>query len=124
MKRSSGGLMHCLTAAANTAAGIRHAFRTETAVRQEFLMLLFALPSAWFLASGPWQAVALVASVMLVLAVELLNTCIEKICDHVTPDLHPTIKVVKDMGSAAVFFALCIAGLVWVCAFLERIGAF
>ncbi|HEY8580877.1 MAG TPA: diacylglycerol kinase [Beijerinckiaceae bacterium] len=124
MKRSRDGWTHAIAAAFDTAAGLSHALRSETAVRQEMILLALAVPLAWFLASGPWQAVALIASVLLVLAIELLNTCVEKLCDHVTPDLHPTIKAVKDMGSAAVFFALCIAGLVWGCAFLERVGAF
>ena len=55
-------------------------------------------------------------------AVELLNTSIEKLCDHVTPQIHPTIKIVKDMGSAAVLCALLIAGLVWLAALAERLG--
>ncbi len=41
---------------------------------------------------------------LLVLCVELLNTAIEKLCDHVTPARHPDIGAIKDVASAA---ALC-----------------
>ncbi|MDB5572400.1 MAG: diacylglycerol kinase [Hyphomicrobiales bacterium] len=106
----------------NTCAGLSHAVRTERAVRQETLVLLMAVPLAYLVGAGPWQRVALVASVLLVMAVELLNTCIEKLCDHVTPERHPTIKIVKDMGSAAVFCAICVAGLIWLAALAERLA--
>ena len=66
--------------------------------------------------------VALIGVVLLLLAVELLNTCIEKLCDHVTPAIHPQIKVVKDMGSAAVLATLLIAVGVWLAAIAQRLG--
>jgi diacylglycerol kinase (ATP) len=91
-------------------------------VRQEAFALAFAVPLAFVVSVGVWQFVALVSVVLLVMAVELLNTSIEKLCDHVTPQIHPTIKIVKDMGSAAVLCALLIAGLVWLAALAERLG--
>jgi diacylglycerol kinase (ATP) len=47
------------------------------------------------------------------MAVELLNTAIEKLCDHVTPERHEQVRAIKDMGSAAVFCALALAALLW-----------
>jgi diacylglycerol kinase len=52
-----------------------------------------------------------------VLCTELINTAIENLCDHVTPALHPQIKVIKDIAAAAVLVmaicALAIAVLVF-----------
>ena len=42
---------------------------------------------------------------MLVLSLELMNTAIEKICDLISKDIHPVIKVVKDISAAAVLIA-------------------
>lgn len=36
-----------------------------------------------------------------VLATEALNTAIEELCNHVTPEEHPRIGKVKDLGSGA-----------------------
>jgi diacylglycerol kinase (ATP) len=96
--------------------------RTERAVRQEAVALAVALPLSLIVGDGLWQRVALVGVVLLVLAVELLNTAIEKLADHVTSELHPQIAIVKDLGSAAVFCALALAGLVWLAALAERFG--
>ena len=53
--------------------------------------------------------------------VELLNTAGEKLSDHVTPEHSQAIKVVKDLGSAAVLLTLTLAFLVWVGALVVRI---
>ena len=116
------GLAALVAAFRNSRAGLSHALRTERAVRQEAAALLAAAPLAFLVGAGLWQRVALVGVVLLVLAVELLNTAVEKLADHVTPELHPQIGVVKDLGSAAVFCALALAGLVWLAALAERLG--
>ncbi len=106
----------------NTCAGLSHALRTERAVRQEALVLVVAIPLALLIGTGIWQRVAMIGSILAVMAIELLNTCAEKLCDHVTPERHPQIKIIKDMGSAAVFCALVLAGMIWLAAVLERLG--
>ena len=108
----------------NTCAGFGFAYKSEQAIRQEIFLLFMAIPLGVVLTPGVWQYAAMIGSLLLLLAVELLNTCAEKLCDHVTPDRHPQIKVVKDMGSAAVFCAATIAGLVWLTAVAERLGFF
>jgi carbon starvation protein len=65
---------------------------------------------------------SLIGVVLLLMALELHNTAIEKLSDHVTPAHHPDIGRVKDMGSAAVGVALAIAGFTWLLALAERIG--
>ena len=83
----------------NSAAGWRYALRNEKAVRQEVVVL--AAVAAGGLLSSPttigtawrWSA-----SWCIVLAVEFLNTAIEKLADHVRPEIHPEIKIVKDLG--------------------------
>ena len=46
---------------------------------------------------------------------------VEKLSDHVTPEHHQAIKVVKDLGSAAVFCALVLAVAVWAAALYVRV---
>lgn len=106
----------------NSCAGLSHALRTERAVRQEFVVLLAGVPLCFLVAQQGWLRLALVLSLVAIICVELLNTCIEKLCDHVTPDLHETIKVIKDMGSGACFCAQAIAAILWLAALATRLG--
>jgi diacylglycerol kinase (ATP) len=115
-------LLRLLYATRNSWNGLVAAARTEKAIQQELWLLLLAIPLAFLVASDAWRRVALIGVMLLLLVVELLNTALEKLSDHVTPDLHPSIGFVKDLGSAAVFFALLIAGMVWLVAVAERFG--
>ncbi len=91
-------------------------------MRQEILLLLVSVPLAFLLSNHYWYRALLVGSILAVISIELLNTCVEKICDHVTPVIHPEVKAVKDMGSAAVLFAFFGAGIFWLVSLLARIG--
>jgi len=86
------------------------------AFRLEIAALVLAVPLAFLFAAEAWKRLALIAVVMLVLIVELLNTAIEKLSDHVTPTNHPAIGRVKDMGSAAVGLTILLAGATWLLA--------
>ncbi|MDQ0394268.1 diacylglycerol kinase [Labrys monachus] len=105
----------------NSAAGLAHACRRELAVQQEVVVLLVALPVCLFVTENWWKRLALIGVLLIVLMAELLNTAIEALADHVTPEHHPHIRIVKDLGSAAVFMALTLAGLTWILALAERL---
>ena len=53
----------------------------------------------------------------LLLAVEIINTAIEKLCDKVTTDINPEIKNIKDLSSAAVFVVLLILIITFLASF-------
>jgi undecaprenol kinase len=97
-------------------AGLRHALRGERSFRTQLLLLLVVImvlaylqpPAVW------WALVSLCGAG--VLAAELFNTAIEHLADHVRPDLHPQIRMVKDcaavlcaaLGSLGVAIALVV----------------
>ena len=106
----------------NSRNGLAFAIRSEQAIREELIALLIALPLAWLIGATPMRSVELVGAVLFVLAIELLNTAIEKLADRLTTDHDPQIGRVKDLGSAAVGVALIAAGLFWLFAVAERMG--
>jgi diacylglycerol kinase (ATP) len=111
-----------LRATINSWRGILAAARSEAAFREELVALALSVPLAFLIASGAWKRLALIGVILLLLAVELLNTAIEKLSDHVTATHHPDIGRIKDMGSAAVGVALAIAGFTWLVALAEWLG--
>jgi diacylglycerol kinase (ATP) len=106
----------------NSWNGLRFAFRSERAFREEVAALVLALPLAWLIGVSPARRLEMIAVILLVIVAELLNTAIEKLADGLTAERDEQIGHVKDMGSAAVGVALVIAGLVWLYALAERIG--
>lgn len=109
-------------ASVNSWNGLRAVFHSEAAFRLELIVLLLAIPLAFVVGAGGWQRLTLIASVVLVLVVELLNTAVEKLADRVTLQQDPAIKFAKDAGSAAVGLMLLIAGAIWSYALAERLG--
>jgi diacylglycerol kinase (ATP) len=90
-----------------------YAFEEESAFRQELFLLVVLSPIALFLPISPLEKCALIASLILVLVVELLNSSVEAAIDRISFDHHDLSKRAKDFGSAAVMLALLIAALLW-----------
>ena len=96
--------------------GLLHAVRTERSVRFEAVVLVLIWVALAILRPDPvWWAVVALASAA-VLAAELLNTAIEALADHLSPELHPRIRIVKDCAAAAVL--VCVLGALAVAAAL------
>ena len=55
----------------------------------------------------------MIASILLVLIVELLNSALETAVDHTSLEQHPLAKRAKDIASAAVFLSIVNALVVW-----------
>ncbi len=60
----------------------------------------------FFLPVSYLEQLVMVASLFLVVIVELLNSAIESAVDRISPEHHVLSGRVKDIGSAAVFVAL------------------
>jgi diacylglycerol kinase (ATP) len=119
--RSPTGLRDRLAfATRNSLRGIAFTFRKEQAFRHEVYLLLAALPAGIVIAPSFAWYVAMIGALLLIMAIELLNTGLEKLCDHVMADHHPQIGIVKDCGSAGVMFSLLLAGLIWLAALVVR----
>ena len=96
-------------------AGLRAAYTCEDAFRQETLLAAILIPLSFFLPVAWTGRALMIASVLLVLIVELLNSAIEAVVDRVSLERHPLAKRAKDVGSAAVFVALANVVAVWGC---------
>jgi diacylglycerol kinase (ATP) len=94
--------------------GLKAAYRHEDAFRQEVWLAAVLIPLAFFLpASGTGKAL-MIASVLVVLIVELLNSAVEATVDRVSLEHHRLAKRAKDIGSAAVLFSLINVVVVWL----------
>ncbi len=104
-----------------TIQGFKSAYKVEASFRLEVWLFLVLLPVAVWLAQTPGQLFLLIGSGLLVLLVELINSAIEAVVDLVVgAKQHPLAGRAKDVGSAAVFLALCIYGLAWLLVVYQR----
>ena len=107
------GLRRLVNAFGYSINGLRAAYRLEDAFRQEVLLALVMIPAALLLPVAATGRALLLASVILVLIVELLNSAIEAAVDRISLDNHELAKLAKDIGSAAVMLSLACMATVW-----------
>ena len=107
------GLKRVWNACFHSIDGLRAALRHEDAFRQEVLLAAALIPAALFMpATGTGKAL-MIASVLVVLIVELLNSAIEAAVDRISLEHHELARRAKDIGSAAVMLALLNVPVVW-----------
>jgi diacylglycerol kinase (ATP) len=107
------GLARLVQALFNSVEGLRDAWRHESAFRQEVILALVLIPIACYVPMSGAERAALIATPLLVIVVELLNSSVEAAIDRISLDRHALSKRAKDLGSAAVFVALVLLAVVW-----------
>ena len=116
----TSGATRALGALRNSLRGLRAAWRTESALRQEGLLALVLLPLGLWLGDDGVQRALLGGSVLLVPIVELLNTSLECAVDRISLERNELSGQAKDLGSAAVLLTLLLCALPWLLVLLPR----
>jgi diacylglycerol kinase (ATP) len=112
--KSKDGLSRIARALSYSLRGLVAAYQQEAAFRQELLLCVVGVIVALLLPVSGYEKLALIAVLLLVLIVELLNSALETVVDYISTEHHPLAGRAKDIGSAAVFISLMLAGLVWL----------
>lgn len=93
--------------------GFFAALKHEPSFREDLIFAILLVPIAIILPLNAVSTALMIASLILILIVELLNSAIEWIIDYLRPERHPLAKRIKDMASAAVFLSYINCIVVW-----------
>jgi len=107
------GIKRLANAFTYSVAGTLAAFKHEDAFRQEVILSVVLIPLAIYLGQTPIEQALMIASILLIIIVELLNSSVEATVDRISVKRHKLAKRAKDIGSAAVFFSLVNASVIW-----------
>ena len=111
--KSRSGLKRVFAAFFYSLEGLRMAWKSEHAFRQELMVVVPCTVIALLLPIVSVEKLALIAVLVLVLIVELINSAIEAAIDRISFERHQLSKNAKDFGSAAVFLACGLAIATW-----------
>jgi diacylglycerol kinase (ATP) len=114
LRPKSSGLVRLVSSFSASYRGLRGAWRSEAAFRQELLVAVPVVILGCWLGDNGIERALLVCPMILVLIVELLNSCIEATVDRIGLEHHELSGLAKDMGSAAVFLSFILLGLAWL----------
>jgi len=107
------GIKRLANAFTYSVAGTLAAFKHEDAFRQEVILSIVLIPLAIYLGQTPIEQALMISSILLIIIVELLNSSLEATVDRISVKRHKLSKRAKDIGSAAVFFSLVNAAVIW-----------
>ena len=107
------GLRRLMNAFGYSIAGTLAAFKHEDAFRQEVVMAVVLTPVALYFGETAIDQALMISSLLFIIVVELLNSSIEATVDRISVKHHKLAKRAKDIGSAAVFFSLINASVIW-----------
>lgn len=92
--------------------GILDLFRFENNAKVHLLIAGLVVVAGLYLQLNRTEWAIILTQIGLVWTAEAFNTAIEKLCDFVSPGLHPQIKAIKDMSSGAVLILAIVAVIV------------
>ena len=103
--------------------GLVNAYQNEQSLWLHAMCTIIIVILGFALQISFIQWAIIVIALVIVLAVELLNTAIEATVDLVTKEIHPLAKVAKDCGSAAAFVSSIMVFIICCFIFIPKIIA-
>ena len=103
--------------------GLVNAYQNEQSLWLHAMCTIIIVILGFLLQIKFYEWAVIVIALVVVLAVELLNTAIEATVDLITKEIHPLAKVAKDCGSAAAFVSSIMVFIICCFIFIPKIIA-
>lgn len=100
--------------------GLKGAIK-EKAVLTQFILGIMAVIGGFIIKLDIYEWLIYLFCIALVISLEIVNSCIERICDMYKTDYDDRIKVIKDYASGAVLIASIFAFIICLITVLRRI---
>lgn len=101
--------------------GIEYAINHERNVKIEILAAISVSVLGFILKISIIEWLIIILVISMVLALELVNTAIERCVDLVTKDYHDLAKAAKDVAAGAVFLMSLFSVIIGIVIFLPKI---
>jgi diacylglycerol kinase len=101
--------------------GWRLFFKTEQNGQLQAIAAVLAIVAGFLFHISTTEWLFILLCIGMVLSFEMINSVIEKLSDHVHPQIHPQIKWVKDAAAGAVLLAAVISAAIAAIIFLPKL---
>jgi diacylglycerol kinase len=105
----------------NAYSGIKYTLLHEKNFIREFFIACIVIVGAIIFKSSSAEWLAIILCIGIVLSLEIVNTSIEKLCNFLSTDFHPSIKIIKDVAAGAVLLFSLVSIVVACIIFLPKI---
>ena len=101
----------------NAFTGMRKFFLSERNGRIQLIVAALAVLLSFLLSINTIEWIIVLSCCGIVLAFEMINTAIEKVCDRITTEMDERIKIIKDLSAAAVLLVSILAIIIGIIIF-------
>jgi diacylglycerol kinase len=101
--------------------GIASAAAKERNVQIHIVLSLFVIIAGFAFSITKYEWIAVLLAIGGMIALEMMNTAIERTVDMYTKEFHPLAKQAKDIAAGAVLFFAIISVIIGLIIFLPRI---
>lgn len=101
--------------------GILHVLLFENNFKYQVTLAILAITISYLLEVNTIEWIIIIALISLVLAAEMFNAAIEKLCDHLHPEEHPAIGLVKDISAGGVLILALSSAIIGAIIFLPKL---
>jgi len=97
--------------------GILYFFKTERNGRIQAVAAILMIGAGFYFDIRAIEWCFILGCIALIISLEMLNTAIERVCEMLSKDYHPMVKIIKDVAAGAVWwsaiFIAIIGGLIF-----------
>ena len=105
-------------------SGLKESFLKETHMKLHLASAVLVVAFGLFLNVSKTDWLFLSLAITIVIAFEMINTALEKLCDVMQPEQDPKIKYIKDVAAGAVLVVCIFAVVVGIFVFSPYILKF
>ncbi len=103
--------------------GLRLFFSKEQNGQLQAIVSILVIIAGFVFKLSLFEWVIILVCIGLVLALEMMNSVIEKLIDHLHPHRHQQIKWIKDVAAGAVLWAAIISAVIGAIIFIPKVLA-
>jgi diacylglycerol kinase len=103
--------------------GVAYILRTQRNARIELVVGIAAVLLAAWLGLSAVEWAVLVLTIVIVIALEWMNTALELVVSLASPEAHPSAKAAKDVAAACVLLGAVVSVLIGLLLFMPRLLA-
>jgi undecaprenol kinase/diacylglycerol kinase (ATP) len=111
---------HIFKAFANAFNGMGNFFLHERNGKIQLSFAIVVIIAGYYFTLSATEWMFILLCIGAVISAEMMNSALEKLCDLVQKEYHPTIKIIKDVAAAAVLWFTIISVIIGIIIFLPK----
>lgn len=104
--------------------GIVYFFKTERNGRIQAVAGSLVITTGLVVGLSRVEWCIILTCIGLIISLEMVNTAIERVCEMLSKDYHPIVKIIKDVAAGAVWWSAIFSTVIGVIIFTPHIKDF